>query len=133
MAPSLSQSLEKTNAYRAGVGQPQAEWFWGASGIRYCRHYAISGIFITDNQATMTGETSPMPGVAVDLYTFMAQRFAASFGPVPALGCNDTFGISNPVTLTMDANGVVTAATINTNVLQQVFSKQIQPTGFGVA
>lgn len=128
----VTQSLGKTNAYRAGVGQPQAQWSGQASGIQYCQRYAISGIFIANNQATMTGKTSPMPGVAIDLYTFMAQRFATSFGPVPALGCNDTFGVPNPVTLTMDGNGVVTAATINTNVLQMIFDDQIEPTGSGV-
>ena len=129
----ITQSLGKVNAYRAGMGQPPAQSATQASGITYCQNYAISGIFIANNQATMTGKTSPMPDVAVDLYTFMAQRFAASFGPVPALGCNDTFGIPNPVTLTVDSNCIVTAATINTQVLQQIFDGQIKPTGSGVA
>lgn len=127
----VTQSLGKTNAYRAGVGQTPAATTADASGVTYCKNYAISGIFIAGNQGTLAGKASPMPAVAVDLFTFMAQRFAASFGPVPALGCNDTFGVPNPVTLTMNGQGVVTAATINTNVLQQIFNGQIKPTGAG--
>lgn len=128
----VTQSLGKTNAYRAGVGQPPAATTADASGVTYCQNFAISGIFIAGNQGTLAGKTSPMPAVANNLFTFMAQRFAAAFGPVPALGCNDTFGVPNPVTLTMDGNGVVTAATINTNVLQQIFNGQIKP-GAGTA
>ena len=129
----VTQSLGKTNAYRAGVGQTPAATTADASGITYCQNFAISGIFIAGNQGTLAGKTSPMPAVANNLFTFMAQRFATSFGPVPALGCNDTFGIPNPVTLTMNGQGVVTAATINTNVLQQVFNGQIKPKAAGAA
>jgi hypothetical protein len=125
------QSLGKTNAYRAGVGQAPAANKADASGITYCQKFAISGIFIADNQATFAGQVSPAADVAVDLFTFLAQRFANSFGPVPALGCNDTFGVPNPVTLTMDNQGVVTAATFNVNVLQQIFNGQIKPGGGG--
>jgi hypothetical protein len=118
----ITQSLQKTNLYRAGVGQPPANTA-SASGTTYCKNYAQSGIFISQNQALFKGQTSPAPAVAVDLYTFLAQRFSASFGPVPALGCQTIFGLAtNPVALTLDGNGVVTAATINTQVLQAIFS-----------
>jgi len=129
----VTQSLGKTNAYRAGVGQPPAATTADASGITYCQNFAISGIFIANNQGTLAGKASPMPAVAVDLFTFMAQRFATSFGPVPALGCNTTFGVPNPVTLTMNGQGVITAATINTTVLQQIFNGQIKPVAAGTA
>ncbi|OCK75323.1 hypothetical protein K432DRAFT_362278 [Lepidopterella palustris CBS 459.81] len=129
----ITQSLQKTNLYRAGVGQPQAANIAGASGTAYCKSYAISGIFIAQQQGLFTGKTSPAPAVANNLFTFMAQRFAASFGPVPALGCTTIFGIQNPVTLTTDAAGVVTAATINTAPLQSILAGQIKPTNTAAA
>ena len=42
----ITQSLAKTNLYRAGVGQPQAQSVAGASRAAYCKSYAASGIFI---------------------------------------------------------------------------------------
>jgi hypothetical protein len=122
----VTQSLGKTNAYRSIMGQTPAASTADASGITYCQNYAISGIFIADNEALFAGKTSPMPGTANNLFTFMANRFAQSFGPVPALGCNNTFGIPNPVTLTL-TDCVVTAATINTTILQAIFNGQVKP------
>jgi hypothetical protein len=115
----ITQSLTKTNLYRAGVNQPQAADNANASGTTYCQQYAASGIFIAANQALFQDGTSPAPAVANNLFTFMANRFATSFGPVPSLGCQTIFGLdTSPVTQQMDGNGVVTSATINTSVLQ---------------
>lgn len=66
-----------------------------------------------------------MPNVAIDFITFMAQRFATAFGPVPSLGCNNTFGVPDLVKLTMNGD-VITAAAIDTNVLHQIFNGQIK-------
>ncbi|KIW00168.1 uncharacterized protein PV09_08210 [Verruconis gallopava] len=126
----IQQSLQKTNLYRAGVGQPQAAVIADASGTTYCQKFTQSGLFIAQNQALFKGKTSPAPATAVDLYTFLAQRFAQSFGPAPALGCTTIFGLANnPVTLKMDGNGVVTAATINTQILQSILSGATNPGG----
>ena len=38
------------------------------------------------------------------------------------LGCTGLLNVANPVDLTMDGNGVVTAATINTQSLQQILA-----------
>ena len=116
----ITQSLAKTNLYRAGVGQPQAADTANASGTTYCRQYAASGIFIAENEALFTGTTSPAAAVANNLFTFMANRFATSFGPLPSLGCSTMFGVAvtSIVQQTVDGNGVVTAATINTAILQ---------------
>ncbi|RAO71874.1 uncharacterized protein BHQ10_007886 [Talaromyces amestolkiae] len=124
----ITQSLQKTNLYRAGVGQPLALNTANASGTTYCKQYASSGIFIAQNQALFTGQTSPATNVANNLFTFMAQRFSQSFGPVPALGCQTIFGVDNPVTLTTDGNGIVTNAKINTAVLSSILAGQIKPT-----
>lgn len=115
----ITQSLTKVNLYRAGVGQPQAADNANASGTTYCQQYAASGLFIAANQALFQGGISPAPAVANNLFTFLANRFATSFGPVPSLGCQTIFGLNtSPVTQTMDGNGVVISATINTSVLQ---------------
>jgi hypothetical protein len=77
----VTQSLTKTNLYRAGVGQPQAADSANASGTTYCQQYAQSALFIAENEALFTGQTSPAPAVANNLFTFLANRFATSFGP----------------------------------------------------
>ncbi|KAF4627692.1 hypothetical protein G7Y89_g10462 [Cudoniella acicularis] len=125
----ITQSLAKTNLYRASVGQPQAASIANASGTTYCQSYAASGLLIALNEALFTGTTSPAPAVGSNLFTFMANRFATSFEPVPSLGCSTIFGVdvTNIVQQTTDGNGVVTAATIDTVTLQQILDGQIQP------
>ncbi|KAI6001497.1 hypothetical protein EDC04DRAFT_2583938 [Pisolithus marmoratus] len=113
------ESLDKVNLYRAGVGQPTADQN-NASGTTYCQQFAQSGIFIASNEKTFTQATSPAADQATNLFTFLAMRFSASFGPAPGLGCVTLLNVDNPVKLTMDGNGVVTAAVINTSVLQQI-------------
>ncbi|KIJ65781.1 hypothetical protein HYDPIDRAFT_186942 [Hydnomerulius pinastri MD-312] len=114
------QSLQKVNLYRDGTGQPQADNN-NASGLTYCQQFTQSGLFINLNQQAFTNTGSPAADQATNLFTFLAMRFSASFGPAPGLGCTQLLNIANPVTLTTDGNGIVTAATINTQVLQQIF------------
>lgn len=114
----MTQSLTKTNLYGAGVGQAPGT-LRSASGTTYCQKYAASGIFIAANQQLFQGATSPAPATANDLFTFLTIRFAALFGPLPGLGCQDIFGIeTSPVKQTLDINGVVVSATIDTATLQ---------------
>jgi hypothetical protein len=123
----VTQSLTKTNLYRAGVGQPPAADIANASAITYCTRYAESGIFIAENEALFSGATSPAPGASSNLFTFMANRFATSFGPVPALGCQTIFGLNtSPVNQTTNGDCVVVAATINTAVLQVIFFPSVE-------
>jgi hypothetical protein len=115
----VTQSLIKTNLYRAGVGQPPAADLANASSITYCQRYAASGLFIALNEQLFSGATSPAPGASSNLFTFLANRFATSFGPVPSLGCQTIFGLADsPVNQTINGDCVVVAATINTQVLQ---------------
>ena len=44
------------------------------------------------------------------MYTFMAQRFAASYD---ILGCADLLDIPDPISITQDKNGVAVKATID--------------------
>jgi len=52
---------------------------------------------------------SPMADVANSLFTFLAQRFVASY---EILECPALLKLPSPITLTIDGQGVVTAATI---------------------
>jgi hypothetical protein len=56
------------------------------------------------------GTASPVPDLGNNLATFLAARLSGSFDN---LNCKN-YGLTNPVTLTTDANGVATAATFNT-------------------
>ena len=51
-----------------------------------------------------------MPGTGNNLLTFLANRLNMSF---TNLNCQN-FGLKNPVTVTLDGNGVATAATFST-------------------
>ena len=56
------------------------------------------------------GTASPVPALGNNLANFLAARLSGSFGN---LNCQN-FGLTNPVTLTVDGNGVATGATFNT-------------------
>jgi len=57
-----------------------------------------------------TGTASPVPALGNNLANFLAARLSGSF---ENLNCKN-YGLTNPVTLTTDANGVATGATFNT-------------------
>jgi hypothetical protein len=59
---------------------------------------------------------SPDPTVANSLFTFMAQRFVASYD---ILGCANRVRIPDPISLTVDAQGVTTAATIDLSLVRR--------------
>ena len=70
----------------------------------------IQTSFLSANQALLASGTSPVPSVGDNLFTFMANRLSMSFAN---LGGQD-YGLTNPVTVTVDGNGVATAATFDT-------------------
>lgn len=105
-----STSLTKTNAYRAGVDQPEARYPFQADTARYCRDMLrIAPARLLLDQAAFTAAPSPV-AENPNLFTFLAQRFTSS---LDILGCADLVKIPNPVSLTLDANGNATAASIN--------------------
>ena len=103
----------KTNLYREELGQAPIS---GAnnrfdSPARYCQNMAnIQAAFLAANQATLSTGPSPVPAVGGNLFTFMANRLSMSF---TNLGCQK-FGLTDPVTVTLDGNGAATAATLST-------------------
>jgi hypothetical protein len=111
-------SFAKTNLYRKGVDQPMAWWADQASTARYCRQMVriapsrmtLDEAYLMPDATHPTRGLSPDPGVADSLYTFMAQRFVASYD---MLGCASLLQLPDPVSVTADANGIVTGAAID--------------------
>jgi hypothetical protein len=107
-----NQSTAKTNLYRVGVDQlPIGAGGDDGSGATYCTNIfgAATGIQrVFKDQATFQNAPSVDPAMATNLFTFLAMRANQSF---TNLGCDKLLNVANPITLTMDANQVVTDAT----------------------
>ncbi|HXU65281.1 MAG TPA: hypothetical protein VN962_26460, partial [Polyangia bacterium] len=106
-------SIGKTNAYRIETDQPQLPFRTNTSrnAAQYCQNMVnIQTPRLKLDAAMETGTASPVPALGNNLANFLAARLSASFGN---LNCQN-FGLTNPVTLTVDGNGVATAATFNT-------------------
>ncbi len=105
-------STQKTNLYRRGSDQTPINAADNGSGTTYCQNMVgTAGLTRIKNDMPLTiNATSPAPAMANSLFTFLAMRFNQSY---TNLGCQGLLNNApNPVTLTMDGNGVVTAATI---------------------
>jgi hypothetical protein len=107
-------SIAKTNVYRSLVDQPMLAGNVDASTVAmdYCQN--IVNIAPARNQLDLTRDTdfaSPVPATGVNLAAFMGARLAASFG---VLGCTN-FGLTVPVTATLNGAGAATAVTYNLN------------------
>jgi len=110
-----AKDLSKVNAYRRGVDQPQAGSDFYASTRRYCRHMLriaparllLDRSLLMPDAAHPTRGLSPDPAVADSLFTFMAQRFVASYD---ILGCANLLHLPDPVSVTTNAQGVATGA-----------------------
>ena len=106
-------SIGKTNAYRTETDQRllPANTNTSQNAARYCQNMVnIQTPRLKLDAAMETGTASPVPALGNNLANFLAARESASFGN---LNCQN-FGLTNPVTLTVDGNGVATAATFNT-------------------
>jgi len=105
--------LKKLNAYRRGVDQSPAQSLAVASTTTYCQHLLAVGParMQLDMQLTQ-GRASPDPAAANSLFTFLAQRFDASYG-ANGLNCAGLLNVPDPITVTTDADGVAVSATFN--------------------
>jgi hypothetical protein len=106
-------SIGKTNAYRAETDQRPLAFNTNTSrnAATYCQNMVnIATPRLKLDAAMETGTASPVPALGNNLANFLAARLSASFGN---LNCQN-FGLTNPVTLTLDGNGVATGATFNT-------------------
>lgn len=106
--------LAKDNLYRQGMDQPSASnsTFQTAP---YCREMLRALPKMALDQTLETHFASIAPAAANNTFTFVAQRWVASW---QLLNCQSLIKIAAPITLTTNANtGVVTAAKISTNTL----------------
>jgi hypothetical protein len=103
----------KTNLYREELGQAPVsnQTNRSSSPAMYCQNMVnIQTSFLAANQTLLATGQSPVTAVGNNLFTFLANRLSMSF---TNLGCQN-FGLTNPVTVTLDGAGVATAATFNT-------------------
>jgi hypothetical protein len=122
-------SIAKTNVYRSLVDQPMLAGNVDPTTVAadYCQN--LVNMAPAHNQLDSAKDAnfaSPVPGTGNNLATFLAARLSASFG---VLGCAN-FGLTVPVTVTVDGNGVATAATYN---LAEQTAKGSTPAGGSTA
>jgi hypothetical protein len=106
-------SLSKTNLYRSEVDMPLLGS--GANLDRNAALYCQDMINVATPRLKLdadleVGGPSPVPDLGNNLATFLAARLAGSFDN---LNCKN-YGLTDPITLTTDVNGVATGATYNT-------------------
>jgi hypothetical protein len=104
--------VAKTNLYREELGQApvSAQNNKSSSPTMFCQNMVdIQTSFLAANQALLATGQSPVPGVGDNLLTFLANRLNMSF---TNLACQN-FGLTNPVTVTLNGQGVAVAATFN--------------------
>jgi hypothetical protein len=105
----------KTDLYREEVGQTpiDAQNNQTSSPAMYCQNMVnIQTQFLNANQTLLATGQPPVVGVGNNLFTFLANRLSMSF---TNLNCQE-FGLTNPVMVTLDGNGVAVAATFDTAV-----------------
>ncbi|MET9492435.1 hypothetical protein [Nocardia sp. NPDC006630] len=81
------------------------------NGVTYCANMFATAAGIQrvfKDQAIFSAAPSVDPAAATNLFTFLAMRAQQTFGN---LNCQTLINTANPITLTTDGNGVVTAAT----------------------
>jgi hypothetical protein len=106
-------SLGKTNMYRAETDMPllPRNTNLDRNAGQYCQDMINVATPRLKLDAPMeTGTASPVPDLGNNLATFLAARLSGSFDN---LNCKN-YGLTDPVTLTTDDNGVATAATFDT-------------------
>ncbi len=123
-----NESLHKTNLYRMGVDQPTIDSFHDGSTHRYCRELlrvAPGRLFNSTTKGLLSNFASPDAAAANSLFTFLTQRFVASY---TNLDCQNLIGQPDPITITTSAAGVATKATLNTKqlatILQNISASQ---------
>jgi hypothetical protein len=117
-------NLAKTNLYRMGVDQPAASSLNYVDTGRYCRNLLrIAPFRLNQDQKFTRGFASPDPAAASNLYTFLVQRFVASY---QNLTCETLTGIADPVSFANNAKGVAVAGIIHTEAAQKAV-QSLQP------
>jgi|HubBroStandDraft_6_1064221.scaffolds.fasta_scaffold231722_1 hypothetical protein len=106
-----TEDMNKLNLYRAGVDQPLADSSIDGNTARYCRQMLrIAPRRMFRDEGILKGFKSPDPGAADTLFTFLAQRFVASY---QILNCDSLIHKPVPITVSADSNGVVIHARLS--------------------
>ncbi|HEX3964227.1 MAG TPA: hypothetical protein VHZ03_47540 [Trebonia sp.] len=102
----------KTNLYRENLGQAPISAANNKfdSPANFCQNMInIQTPFLQANQALLATGQSPVTAVGDNLLTFLANRLSMSFDN---LSC-ENFGLTDPVTVTLNGAGAAVAATFN--------------------
>jgi hypothetical protein len=105
--------VAKTDLYREEVGQTpvNGQNNQTSSPAMYCQNMVnIQTPFLAANQTLLATGQAPVTGVGDNLFTFLANRLSMSF---TNLACQN-FGLTDPVTVTLNEAGAAVAATFNT-------------------
>ncbi len=105
--------VAKTDLYRAEVGQApvNGQNQRMSSPAMYCQNMVnLQTPFVAANQTLLATGQSPVTAVGDNLFTFLANRLSMSF---TNLACQN-FGLTDPVTVTLNSAGVAVGATFNT-------------------
>jgi hypothetical protein len=116
--------LGKTNLYRQGVDQPVADSYFDVDTSRYCRQMlriAPNRMFNIDQGFLLHG-MNPIPSVANSLFTFMAQRFVASY---ELLNCETLIGKEDPITVTVPTTGPDAGVAISASLNRMLYSTEV--------
>ena len=117
------RDVNKLNAYRVGVDQPQVQGSQMANTRAYCLNLlnvAPSRIAL-DAQFTAQ-KASPDAGAANNLFDFLGQRFAATW---TNLTCQQLTGKASPITVKVDGNGVAIDTMVNGVVMNPAVVKPL--------
>jgi hypothetical protein len=96
--------IDKVNAYRIGVDQPWITSKSQADPKTYCQNLVDTGAPRIIKDVTFTARwTSPDPAMGNTLFTFLAQRFAASY---VNLNCKHYLGKKSPIAVKLNGDGV---------------------------
>jgi hypothetical protein len=109
--------VAKTDLYREEVGQAPVsnQNNQTSSPAMYCQNMVnIQTPFLAANQALLATGQAPVTAVGDNLFTFLANRLSMSF---TNLACQN-FGLTDPVTVSLDGAGAAVAATFNTTPQQ---------------
>jgi hypothetical protein len=103
--------LNKVNAYRMGVDQPQAFSQNQASPTTYCQNLVNTGAPRIASDASITAPlASPNLAIGNNLLTFLAQRFVNAY---TNLKCQQLLNKPSPIATVQDGNGGAVSATFN--------------------
>ncbi|GCE10253.1 hypothetical protein [Tengunoibacter tsumagoiensis] len=115
-----TMSLKKLNLYRVGVNQPVVQNKNDASTSQYCKNLlSVAPTRIRNDKAFTQLMPSVDPAVANNLFTFLAQRFNATWGQ-DGLNCQNLIKQKSPIKVTMNKQGIAVNATFKGNLFDSM-------------